>query len=83
MRRAAVPLYMAAGWALWGRLRARQHALWCTAWAACTAAVLVPAGLIELRCAAPPAARLQTRIRSTALVYRLDTTQHAALSVQQ
>jgi len=48
-RRALAPAYMAAGWWLWGLARARQSALWCAAWAVCTAAVLVPAALVEFR----------------------------------
>jgi DIE2/ALG10 family len=49
LRRWLAPAYVIAAAAVWRRLRAAQPPLWCAAWAACTAAVLVPAALLELR----------------------------------
>lgn len=46
-----LPAYLAAGAALWGLLQGAQPALWMLGYAACTAAVLVPAKMIEFRCA--------------------------------
>ena len=45
-----LPAYLAAGAALWGLLQGAQPALWTLGYAACTAAVLVPAKMIEFRC---------------------------------
>jgi DIE2/ALG10 family len=49
-RWALLPAYLAAGAALWGLLQGAQPALWTLGYAACTAAVLVPAKMIEFRC---------------------------------
>jgi DIE2/ALG10 family len=44
-----LPAYLAAGTALWGLLQGAQPSLWTLGYAACTAAVLVPAKMIEFR----------------------------------
>jgi DIE2/ALG10 family len=49
LRRWLAPVYVVAAAAIWRQLRAAQPALWCAAWAACTATVLIPAALLEFR----------------------------------
>ena len=56
-RYALAPAYVYAAWSLREALAAGPRPLlWAAGLAACTAAVLVPSPLVELRCAAPPVA---------------------------
>jgi alpha-1,2-glucosyltransferase len=49
LRRCLAPVYIFASAAVWRQLVAAQPPLWAAAWAACTAAVLIPAALLEFR----------------------------------
>lgn len=49
LRRWLAPVYVVSGAAVWRQLAAAQPPLWAAAWAACTAAVLVPTALLEFR----------------------------------
>ena len=53
-RRALLPGYLAALALLGAAAAEAQPPLWVAGWAACTAAVLAPAALLEFRCAPPP-----------------------------
>jgi alpha-1,2-glucosyltransferase len=54
-RAALAPAYAASGLALFGALAAARGGLWALALTACTAAAIVPAGLLELRYFTVPA----------------------------
>ena len=75
-----LPAYLAAGAALWGLLQGAQPALWALGYAACTAAVLVPAKMIEFRCMRRCAARLGTFACSTSSYsHGMESTGHCRL----
>ena len=68
-RFALVPLYLASAALVGAAAVEAQPPLWVAGWAACTAAVLVPAALVEFRSASPHQYALASSLHICKLLY--------------